>query len=681
MMPANGANGLGCQAKDRSGRNRSVACLLLALLSLTALTATARAQLEIPAQLIESVTTEGLPMPTRRSFSVDEVTTVQIAVTDFGDPAGPVFPATALQVSIVRLDDGSVVVSREDSGTTQSTLEIGNYELIVFARPEVAENLASVGVEIVDLATQQVVVNGVDSFATGSSASNPTAIEFEFDAATAGSYNFLLRDTRFPSALGNLQAIAIRSNDGSVLGTLNTAGALTLDLAEGDNVAISIVATRTTDTDRSILEYKVSDTQAVLIVNEQVEIGDFSEVVNVSIDGAPIGQPLTFTLTDFALPSALTDLTALLISETGEILAIALPGSPLAIPSLQSDSLLVRIAATPDATGSVGVQLSDNAAGPVFQDVVGIEPPASVGGTALAELSVDVPVAGEIILRVSDFEFPAAFDSVTTVVVSDGTVIASSSALGSTALTVAPGRLFISAVAQTSMPDATGLFGVSVEQNGSALGSATAATGADLTSFDVSNAGAQPIRIQLADLQIPGRFADLRLAVSQGAELVGTLLSGGSIDIDAATGDFKVSILTTLDAAVGSGSLFASVKEAPAAPSVTLDSDSTSVALGGSSVLIWSSSNADNCAASGAWSGQRATSGSETISNITSDSSFSLSCAGPGGSSEATVSIRVTAASRSSGGGSIGVLFCALLLACASLRHPHRSHVPQVGAK
>ena len=76
------------------------------------------------------------------------------------------------------------------------------------------------------------------------------------------------------------------------------------------------------------------------------------------------------------------------------------------------------------------------------------------------------------------------------------------------------------------------------------------------------------------------------------------------------------------------------------AATVNLSAEPTSVLLESTSTLTWSTSNATSCSASGAWSGTKATSGSEavTISNA-GDNSFTLSCTGAGGSGSASVTV------------------------------------------
>jgi hypothetical protein len=63
-------------------------------------------------------------------------------------------------------------------------------------------------------------------------------------------------------------------------------------------------------------------------------------------------------------------------------------------------------------------------------------------------------------------------------------------------------------------------------------------------------------------------------------------------------------------------------------------SDVASVEVGSTATLSWSSSDSTSCTASGGWSGTKSTSGSEEVTIDTpGDTSFSLRCAGEGGSS------------------------------------------------
>ena len=70
-----------------------------------------------------------------------------------------------------------------------------------------------------------------------------------------------------------------------------------------------------------------------------------------------------------------------------------------------------------------------------------------------------------------------------------------------------------------------------------------------------------------------------------------------------------------------------SISEAQAPPSVSLSADPVSVPSGGSTALSWWTNAWDYCEASGGWSGAKSLPlGSETISNIFSETTFTLTC-------------------------------------------------------
>ncbi len=77
-------------------------------------------------------------------------------------------------------------------------------------------------------------------------------------------------------------------------------------------------------------------------------------------------------------------------------------------------------------------------------------------------------------------------------------------------------------------------------------------------------------------------------------------------------------------------------------PSVNLDVDATLVGAGDVVTISWSSSNAESCTASGAWSGTKAVQGSESVA-VSASGSYTLTCEGPGGSAVELISVDVFA--------------------------------------
>lgn len=77
------------------------------------------------------------------------------------------------------------------------------------------------------------------------------------------------------------------------------------------------------------------------------------------------------------------------------------------------------------------------------------------------------------------------------------------------------------------------------------------------------------------------------------------------------------------------------------APTISLTANPSSIAYNDSSTLTWSSMNSTSCAASGDWSGNKATSGSQAVGPLTTTSTFILACSGAGGSAGRTVTVIV----------------------------------------
>ena len=76
-------------------------------------------------------------------------------------------------------------------------------------------------------------------------------------------------------------------------------------------------------------------------------------------------------------------------------------------------------------------------------------------------------------------------------------------------------------------------------------------------------------------------------------------------------------------------------------PTVTLNATPGTVTPGAEAKLTWTTADANDCAASGAWNGKKALAGDEMTAPLASQSAFSLSCSGPGGSVDATVTVKV----------------------------------------
>lgn len=76
-------------------------------------------------------------------------------------------------------------------------------------------------------------------------------------------------------------------------------------------------------------------------------------------------------------------------------------------------------------------------------------------------------------------------------------------------------------------------------------------------------------------------------------------------------------------------------------PTVTFSASPTSITVGSSSTLTWSSDDATTCTASNGWSGTKAVDGTQTVSPSTT-TTYTISCTGVGGTANDSVMVTVT---------------------------------------
>ena len=97
----------------------------------------------------------------------------------------------------------------------------------------------------------------------------------------------------------------------------------------------------------------------------------------------------------------------------------------------------------------------------------------------------------------------------------------------------------------------------------------------------------------------------------------------------------------------GSGASVTNHQETPTgipdtrAPTVALSPTPTAVAQGQSATLTWSSTNATSCTASGGWSGTEPVSGTFSTGGLSSDTTYTLTCSGAGGSASQSATVTV----------------------------------------
>src|SRR5262249_60073988 len=78
--------------------------------------------------------------------------------------------------------------------------------------------------------------------------------------------------------------------------------------------------------------------------------------------------------------------------------------------------------------------------------------------------------------------------------------------------------------------------------------------------------------------------------------------------------------------------------------------------------------DATSCTASGGWSGSQAVHGSFTSSALSTDTTFTLTCTGPGGNGAQSVTVKITGSTGGGGGGALDTMLLSILLGVLLLR-------------
>jgi len=118
--------------------------------------------------------------------------------------------------------------------------------------------------------------------------------------------------------------------------------------------------------------------------------------------------------------------------------------------------------------------------------------------------------------------------------------------------------------------------------------------------------------------------------------------SGTATETPVSTGTSTYTLTCT--GAGGSANASAPVTvNAPPAPTILVSVSPSTISLGSSATLTWSSTYANACTATGAWSGTQATNGTEKVTpTAAKDYSYILACTGAGGSASSTATLTVT---------------------------------------
>jgi len=639
--------------------------------------------------LLDTTNLIGLPSvaaPAQLAFTTTAAEALTVTLTDFQEPAA----FTTLQIAVT-LGDTLVGTANVDPTTHTATVAIpaavGNYVLQVVGTPALASSnstlaLGSFGACVTRNSdpTPRTCI-AADSFsgniqAPSTASTTPSsALDTNFTSTVAGTYTVTITDDVFPVAL---QSVTGGITDGSnpVNSVGFALGANQVTLAAGATYTLILGALADATVQAGLYGVHITDPTGAAVFDRTLPVGSLA---SATIVNNPAPQTLNLTLTDLMYPAAFSNLGAAVTSGSALLANLAMPGTDANVVAPAGNLQLWRYTIPAGTTPGVYSLTLTNATGSsaLFSatQVVNSNTSSAPGMYAFV---VDLTASGTYDLLVTDFQFPSALAATPTATVAQNGAVLQQSSTGE--FTASAGNVVV-LVNAAPPASGSGIFSVTVQTTGTTpqvLLDQTQSVGATFTAQSIAVATAGSYDVTLTDLGFPENFATLAVVVSQGSQVLGKIFGGGTFSFSGTIGNYLLTFVdtpsstaTAAGATAGYGLYSAHV--ASSAPSLTFTSSAATVAAGGSVTLTWSTENATACTASGstAWSGSEQISGSASVV-IPASEVLTLTCTGPGGSTNESVNITTTAAASSGhgGGGSLseGVMLGLGLLVWAKWR-------------
>ena len=641
---------------------RALVAVVAAAIPLTG--GVARAQTFLDIALTLGKEPEAVVLP----FTIATAGTYRLTVTDFGSTAGPprLARADAAVTHGSELVTSQGVTTATTTGAAMRTFTAtpGEHRLTLIGQPNApAATVGSAGVRIDDPASGAVLLETLQAFETPRApTASPATFEHEL-AVQGGAYTLEITDFALPQPLAMLQTTVIRRSDGAIVANVTGAGPIALTAGASDTFEVFLYAELAPTAARGLVGVNLRDVGGAVAAAEVHELGDWPHRYPVDLAAA---AQLNASLADLGFPLPLAALGAEVVRDARRAASRFGPGVPVSFAAA-AGRYDVYVDAVPATTspGSFGLRLV-SPAGALLDEVESVTAPQPLTDVAAIDTHFDVATAGSYALTLTDFGaagFFDAFESLALALARDDQIVQTLTASGTITFAATPGRYSVAILADPSGAAGEGLLGVRVADAAGAttLLDFTEAVGTDFRAATFTVAGAGNVDVRIADLAFPASFARLRAAVTHGAERVAEIVGAGTFTFAATPGVYHVSLLAEPAAGVGYGTLGVRASVQAPGPVVTLTASAASVTVGSAVTLTWSAANASTCTASGGWSGARAASGTESVPGLRSATTFTLTCAGAGGSQAASVTVGVTAEQRS-GGGSVDALLLALLM-------------------
>ena len=674
---------------------------------------------QVPCDDVRTVAAASTGVPVEHDFNATAGTTYYVTLTDLGAQFTTPQPLATLKMAITANDALVNLTPIVGSGTVATTNQLvvdganavstngvamasftpattGPYRFHIVGAPTSGNAPGPIGLAVSATQGGTALESWSDSMGPAGPPP-PTAegiLQQTFTVTTPGAYQISEADLALPNALQASPQTIVLLN-GSVIAILpdatnNNALSKNVTLQTGTYqiFALGLAATQASGGLFSASVLPASSGGGAPAFSWTVPVGG-TIAVGSSVQ-LTSGAQYQLTLNDLAFPVALSQVAAVAVDISQGAPAATLTASGeqtfTAAGTGAGDTYQIYAAAQAAATPGAG----SYAAQILTQSGAAVSGAAETVTTSASTLkpfsfSTSVSAAGTYTATLTDLQIPAPLTTADFALVQAGALIGtprSSAGAITAALAAGSAPLTLLVFAQSSST-AGSLMDVNLEDsNNNLVFDQPQGVGAAFEPTQISITTKGSYQFTLADLAWPASFSQsggqLTGILTQGSTVVGEVFGGGTLSAISVTtpGNYYLSIIATPTGSDQAGTYALNVSPAPAAPTVNLSADATSVTSGGTVHLIWTTTGATTCVASGGgWSGSftgaQATSDTVTSPAITANTTFTLTCTGAGGQTAGSVMVSVSSSSSSGsskgGGGAVGEGCLVVLGLCAAL--------------
>jgi hypothetical protein len=665
---------------------------------------------QVPCDDVRTVAAATTGVPVEHDFNATAGTTYYVTLTDLGAQFQVAQPLASLKMAITANDalvnvtpivttgdtvaatnqlvvDGANSVATNGVGVASFTATTtGAYRFHIVGAPTTGNAPGPIGLQVSATQGGAALQSWSDSIGLPGAppASAEGILQQTLAVTTAGSFQVSVTDLAFPQALAGAPQLILLQNGSStpvvILPDPTNNNALTkaVTLATG---SYQLYALGLSGTGAPGGLFSASVLPAATGGGAPSFAWTVPTGSTIAIGAAvqlTTGASYTLSLRDLAFPVPLSLVAAVAVDANQGLAAATLnvngTQSFTASGATGGDTYQIygvaQAASTPGG-GSYSAQIFSSGGAAMAGAAQAVTTP---GGTLQGyNFTTDVPTAGSYTATLTDFVIPGALTTADLALVQGGVVVGTpltSPGSASATLAAGAGSLTLLAFAAPSSSGG-GLMDVNLaNSSGALIFDQPQGVGAAFKPTQISITTQGSYSFTLADLAWPASFSQsggqLTGILTQGGNVIGEIFGGGSLTSIAvkSAGNYYLSIIATPTGTDEAGTYALNVGPTPAAPTVSLSADATSVATGGTVHLIWTTTGASSCVASGGnWSGTftgtQATSGTATSPTISANTTFTLTCSGPGGQTAGNVTVNITAASTSTssskgGGGALG---------------------------